>query len=1071
LQYTQYLAILRLLKTNTKKLKNTPFFFVLLLSFFAANFAFAQNCGGLATNYSDIIHVSPTGGNSGAATAADPVNLLTGMGMLGGNADKMYLQAGTYVLTAPLAMQSNVQLIGGFNVNWVKDNTALTTIFRDTSNVQPGPPRLIAINCSGISNFRLEALTIRTSNTFQAGVSTYGIYLNNCADYNIVRCRIVAGNAGTGAPGAPGVGGALGENGQPGQLGEETDSGNRVGGTGACCSYPGSNGGGNGGNGGERGTYDWPNDGEAFPGYSGTVGIGIGPGALGVGGQGNFRAITPTSCDRSVSNDGDFGGNGSPGLPGADGFLGNSGMIGGFYIPGFGTPGLSGTNAAGGGGGGEGGGAALGGAGGQGGGGSFGVFTWDNGFNGVMKDCELESGFAGFGGPGGFGGNGGQGGNGGAGGSIFTACYIGAGGDGGDGGDGGNGGDGGLGSNGITQELYQHPGGEPMVLQNIYGLSQPAVSVNFGGCTNAPVTFYTEATGTLQWFFGAGATPSSAFGQSAVASFSTPGFKTFTLVVNGIAFTYTDYIDIHAVVPPLDPQIQTGVLELCEGDVADFNSSVSANNYTWQLNNVEGDTVTYNGSNYFNLSGVAFDSAGVYQLTLTTETECCGQAFSDTIMIVVDSIVLPMAAIQSDFADNTNTVCQLTEVTFTATAQNVGSTPNYQWMINGNAAGGNSPVFTTDQLQDGDEVTMMIVSSLGCATGETFLSNGISVTVIPPPLITCQADSFISGSPTLFQVAVTSGGLAPFEYFWTFGDGTLGFGEQVAHIYQDPGAYTATVDVQDSLGCSVSCQTTMIISPNLSAEFSVTALTGCAPLEVAFVNQSENAVSNFWDFGDGGSSNETDPTYVYTTAGIYDVSLWVYSGTGNDSASVFNQIVVNPAPVANFQNYELNPTQGSDTVQFADNSLFANSWLWNFDDPSSGADNTSTEQNPLHVFASNGNYNVTLWVTNNFGCADSITISSSVNVGIENLAQDMGSFIYPNPVSEQLTVMLFSQEKRNAHLQVFNVLGETVYTDAVVLVSGINEMRIHVAQLAEGTYVLQLQTENAVRSYPFVVER
>lgn len=1072
----------------------------------------AQTCTGLgSTQFSDIIYVSVTGTPASAGTESDPTDLLTGMTMLGGNADKIYLQGGTYVLSDALIMPSNAQLIGGFNSNWVKDNSATTTLFRDPNNPQMGPPRLIAVQCVGQSNFRLQDLTIRTANALGQGVSTYGVYLNNCSDYEIVRCAIIAGNAGNGSPGAPGAVGPAGAPGDQGQPGEEDAGGNRHGGAGGCCSFPGSNMGGEGGWGGERGTYEFPAGGEAFPGYPGEDGQGPGAGYGGAGGQEIFTTVISTQCDRTPANDGEFGSDGADGVLGLPGVPGAYALAGGFFQPGAGTAGLVGGNAsgggggggggsqggiawiaipeipplisadtippntngtgAGGGGGGEGGGGGLGGGGGQGAGGSFAVFVWDNGFNGVMKDCELQSGLAGIGGPGGVGGNGGAGGEGGEGGALFVACDIGAGGTGGDGGQGGQGGQGGAGSNGITETLYEHQGGVPLVLQNIYGLSQPTVNVEFSGCTNAPVTFSTDATGTLQWFFGAGASPATAIGQETIASFSTPGFKTFTLVVNGIAFTYTDFVDIQAVVPPLNPQIQTGPTQLCVGDVSDFNSSISANSYRWELMNVEGDTVIYDGPSYYDLLGVTWDSAGVYQLTLTTETECCGASFTDTIMIVVDSIILPAAAIQTQFADSTNTVCEGTDVTFTATAQNVGPTPTYQWSINGNPAGGNTPVFSTSLLQNGDAVSCEITSSLGCATGETAMSNSISVNVIAPPQITCSADSFVSGQPTYFQVEVTSGGLAPFEYYWSFGDGLLGFGETVEHIYQDAHAYTATVDVHDSLGCSVSCQTNVIISPSISADFSVDALNGCAPLEVQFTNLSENAVTNYWNFGDGNGSNQESPTHTYQTAGTYDVSLWIYSGNGNDSLSVNQQIVVNPSPVANFYSYEIDPLEGSDTVHFADNSLFADSWLWDFGDPGSGAANSSTEQSPVHVYTSNGAYDVTLIVTNSFGCADTITQTSRVNVGIEDLSSVIQMSMYPNPASSWIDVKIHSKADMAVEQSIIDASGKVVKTERLNLISGENRFRFDITQLSVGSYVMQLKSEKGNSSHSFVVTR
>ena len=177
-------------------------FLFIVLTFALHGIANGQSCAGLGSqDFSDIIYVSVTGSSAAQGTTDDPTDLLTAIGMLGGNSDKIYMQSGTYVLSNALNMPSDAQIIGGFNTDWVKDNTGITTIFRDPNNSQTGPPRLIAIQCIGQSNFRLQDLTIRTSGALGQGVTTYGLYLNNCADYNIVRCDIIAGNGGHGNPG------------------------------------------------------------------------------------------------------------------------------------------------------------------------------------------------------------------------------------------------------------------------------------------------------------------------------------------------------------------------------------------------------------------------------------------------------------------------------------------------------------------------------------------------------------------------------------------------------------------------------------------------------------------------------------------------------------------------------------------------------------------------------------------------------------------------------------------------------------------------------------------------------
>lgn len=1057
--------------------------------------SFGQECG--------VIYCSPAGMNASAGTKADPVDLSTGLSMVNGANSKLYLREGTYVLSQSLVMISNVSIVGGFNQNWEKSNSALTTIFRDPSNIQVGPPRLIGVECVGLSNFKLQDLTIQAANAVGEGVTTYAVYLRNCADYDIVRCRIIAGNGGNGNFGDSGTPGVFGSNGEPGQPGNEDGAGNRTGGISGSGGFAGSLAGGLAGDGGERGTYEFPAGGDAFPGYEGLQGQGMFGGFGGDGGLEIFTTIISTSCDRTPANDGDPGNDGGPGTPGLLGQNGQSAQFGGFFNPGSGTSGSDGTHGsgggggggggsqggifwiyipwpvedtippnsngsgAGGGGGGEGGQAGTGGLGGQGGGGSFAVYTYDNGFNGILKDCELQSGLSGIGGFGGLGGPGGSGGPGGAGGGLQN-CDIGAGGNGGEGGQGGSGGQGGNGSNGITEEIYEDDLGQPLVLQNIYGLSQPLVTVNYSGCTDSPVQFSVEGSGTAQWFFGAGAEPYSQFGIEAVTSYETLGDKTFTLVLNGVAYTYTFALDIRLTAPTAPPQINSSTIDLCEGDGGNFTSSVAGDIYYWQLS-TENDTTEFSGPGFQVLNHI-FDTAATYQLTLQTETACCGKSFADTITIVVDSIIPPSVEVQSDLF-GAGIGCQASNITFTAAAVDVGSSASYQWTINGSNAGLDQPVFTTNALVDGDQVNCVVTSSLGCATGQTAQGIPIAISLIPPPEATCEVDSFIAGDPTHYLATITSAGLPPYEYFWTFGDGTFGFGEDIYHIYDDGGFYTVQLTVVDSNGCEAHCQTQIDVASFFSVDFNINGLpidsmSGCAPLSVPFENVSVNATSQFWDFGDGQFSNEESPSHVYTTPGIYAVTLFAYSETGGDSATVENLINVLPNPTASFQPIQVNPEEGADTVQFADNSLGADSWSWNFGDPGSGAENFSDLSNPFHVYENNGSYTATLIVTNQFGCADTISIAHGVNVGIEEI-NDLIS-VYPNPTTG-LVYLSVSDDVSESNIRVIDLVGKSIKNVNVTSRSLDGLIVLDLSQLEIGTYFISVFQDERELNIPIVV--
>jgi len=1059
------------------------FLFIALLAFLGEGLGisscFAQQC--------TVIYVSPNGASAGTAgTKAAPASLTYALTLVSATNNKIFMASGTYNISAAINMKANLSIEGGYNViTWKKSNSSATTIYRDNSNVEPTPNRLVAMYCSSISNFRLQDLTIRTASGFGGGVSSYGIHLDACSNYQIVRCKVIAGNAGNGTVGTNGNNGISGISGLPGEDGADKDAAPHAGGLGASGSFPGSNAGGKGGDGGDRGTAQCQLCGDpafatnGYPGLNGTV-SGSGGGFGGNGGQKTVTCIFPTTPSRTGLNDGGIGTDGADGLAGTIGASGVATFTGGFYVPGDGATGTDGTNGsgggggggggsiggiphdcflslppnwngtgAGGGGGGEGAQTGTGGTGATGGGGSFAIYIYNNGVNGFIKDTKMTSGVSGLGGMGGAGGTGGIGGLGGMRGGAANG-YVGAGGNGGKGGNGGAGGAGGTGSDGVSFTLYEDGVGTPVSEQNVYSLQQPFVYVQYSGCTNEPVTFSTNATGTVFWFFGAGASPASGNGLTATTKYTTQGRKTFTMVNNGISYTFTDFIEIFSSGAGIVPSITTANTPICIGDSHTFSCSVVASEYLWYFtrNNVT-DTIT--GASFQN-AAYTFDSAGTYQVILRSVDYCCGESFPDTVTVNVGGISRPVVSIQSE--NTTNTVCKGGSFTFSATASNAGTNPTYQWLVNGAAAGGNYPIFNSSTLVNADSITCIITSSLGCSTGQKDTSSSITVRVINLPVVSCTADSLLSGKPTNLTATVNSGGEAPFSYSWSFGDNALGSGDSVSHIYQLAGAYNYQVNVTDSNGCAGNCSGTVIIITKLKAAYEESVTSGCAALKVDFTNQSVFAITYLWDFGDGTTSVLTNPSHYYSNPGTYTVTLMAFGATGTDSSTVTSQVFVYPAPVANFQAYV---SDHGDTVYFADNSVDAVSWLWNFGD---GA--TDTVQNPIHVYSTNGVYNISLIVTNSYGCSDTTSKPAflKINVGLDEFQfSDANVHIFPNPFSSELNIGISPEKESTMQISLLNIEGIQLISEKKSVSKGDQQIKINdfKDKLVPGMYLLEIE--------------
>jgi PKD repeat protein len=140
-----------------------------------------------------------------------------------------------------------------------------------------------------------------------------------------------------------------------------------------------------------------------------------------------------------------------------------------------------------------------------------------------------------------------------------------------------------------------------------------------------------------------------------------------------------------------------------------------------------------------------------------------------------------------------------------------------------------------------------------------------------------------------------------------------------------------------------------------------------------------------WDFGDGATSTEQNPSHIYAAAGNYTVKLTATnSANWSSNTSKSNFISIQAKPTAAFAG---TPTAGyvPFAVAFTDQATGTpspTSWLWDF-----GDGDTSTAQNPTHTYSAAGDYTVQLTATN--ACGSSTATQASyvrANVPLGNLA-------------------------------------------------------------------------------------
>jgi hypothetical protein len=202
------------------------------------------------------------------------------------------------------------------------------------------------------------------------------------------------------------------------------------------------------------------------------------------------------------------------------------------------------------------------------------------------------------------------------------------------------------------------------------------------------------------------------------------------------------------------------------------------------------------------------------------------------------------------------------------------STGSGQWSVIGGSGGFVQPTNSITEvygLGSGLNTFRWSVDINGCVSYDD-----VSVTYNVPPdasfVITAS-----EGCPPL-DVYFVNNSLDNLPFTWDFDDGNTSDQITIKHTYTEPGVYKPSLAIVSETGDVIKKDTTIIVYDQPEASFLVVNQQVYIPEEEAiFINTSSSAITYNWDFGDGGTSAESDPKYTYTREGIYDIFLEVWS--------------------------------------------------------------------------------------------------------------------------------------------------------------------------------------------------
>jgi len=558
------------------------------------------------------------------------------------------------------------------------------------------------------------------------------------------------------------------------------------------------------------------------------------------------------------------------------------------------------------------------------------------------------------------------------------------------------------------------------------------LSVNFTDqSTNDPTAW--------SWDFGDGGTSTE---QNPEYTYNTHGTYTVSLIATNSGgsdtLIKTDYIIVTQPIPVADflgtPTSGDSPLTV------DFSDLSTNDPTTWVWDYGDGGTSTDQNPTY------TYDTHGTYTVSLTVTNT--GGSDTET---KTDYIIVTQPVPVTDFSGTPMSGDSPLTVSFTD--QSTNDPTSWDWDFgDGGTSGLQNPDYT--YFAAGTYTVILTATNSGGSDTETKTDY---ITVTQPPPLADFIGTPTSGDAPLSVSFTDQSSNDPTSWDWDFGDGGTSTEQNPNYTYNSAGVYTVTMTATNPSGSDTKIRTDYIsagVPPEPPiAEFSGTPASGNAPLIVSFVDASSGSIDTWnWDFGDGGTSVLQNPDYTYTSPGTYTVSLTVTGPGGDDNEIKTDYInVTYSAPIADFNG---TPTSGEFPLQvdFTDISVGeVESWDWDF-----GDENTSTLQNPVHIFENSGNYTVSLKATGPGGY-DSIAKVNYIDVivNIENLYSDDLS-IYPNPCRDNLTIR--SKESVSS-IVIMDNMGNIVRNEDVQCKTPCKQ-EINMRQLATGNYFLKINMEN-----------
>ncbi len=346
--------------------------------------------------------------------------------------------------------------------------------------------------------------------------------------------------------------------------------------------------------------------------------------------------------------------------------------------------------------------------------------------------------------------------------------------------------------------------------------------------------------GTYNWNFGDN---TSSTGFQPQHTYSSPGTYSISLIANsnnGCHDTIQKTITVGAIVN----SNFTAQLNICDTTVTLINNSVGGFSYLWRFG--DGNTSTMQ-----NPASHTYSTSGTFNIWLVVSNASgCKDSTQQTVSVIKNSTagfnIISDPCLKQVSVSNTSSYAVTYDWQFGDGSISTSSSPTHTYLTTGNYS-----------------VTLIINAGLTCSASITkpvIINNG-PIAQFTYSLSPCN------GRVVFFNTSINGNGA-----YWSFGDNSGSYVNDPVHYYQAQGIYTVSLISSPNMPCLNTIKKIIEVKFNsVIADFDFTnpALT----YNANFINLSKNAQTFFWDFYDGNSSTEFEPTHTYEQVGSYTVCL------------------------------------------------------------------------------------------------------------------------------------------------------------------------------------------------------